>query len=77
MEIMIIAVVQIIGLPVFGYVIYAIRRSYKQNKLQDIKITALVVAIQKNFPVNGFTDDYNESVELQMKEHNFINFKER
>ena len=76
METVIIAVVQIIGLPVFGYVIYAIRRSYKQNKLQDIKITALVVAIQKNFDVNGFTEDYNESVQQQMKQHNFVHFKE-
>ncbi len=76
METVIIAVVQLIGLPFFGYIIYAIKRSYKQNKFQDIKITALVVAIQKSFDVNGFSEAYNESVELQMKEHNFVHFKE-
>ena len=77
MELIIIAVVQAIGLPIFGYVIYSIKRSYKQNKLQDIKSTALVFAIQNNFDVNGFTDDYNECVEQLMKEHNFVHFKEK
>ena len=74
MEIIVIAVVQVIGLPLFGYVIYVLQRNHKTNKLQNFKITALVFAIQNNFDVNGFTDDYNECVEQLMKEHNFVHF---
>ena len=76
MEIIVIAAVQIIGLPLFGYIIYALQRNYKTNRLQDIKITALVFAIQKNFKLNGFTEDYNDNIKQQMKEHNFVYFKE-
>jgi len=68
----IIIIIQIIGLPLFGYIISAMRRNNKMNKLQDIKTEALVFAIQKNFKLNGFTEDYNDHIKQQMKEHNFV-----
>lgn len=68
----IVGFVQIVVVPLLMFIARTVTRTYKQNKLQNLKHEALVYSIQENLSNNGFSDDYYERLNQLMKEHNFI-----
>jgi hypothetical protein len=69
---MIVAIIQIIGVPLFLWVIRKIGQIHKGNKYQSMQIEAFVEATSKQFGNGEFRDHYHALLKDKMEKYNFI-----
>lgn len=69
---MIVAIIQIIGVPLFLWVIRKISQIHKGNKYQSMQIDSFVEATSKQFGNGEFKDRYKGLLKDKMEKYNFI-----
>lgn len=69
---MIVAVIQIVGVPLFLWVIRKIHQIHKGNKYQSMQIESFVEATSKQFGNGEFRDRYHGLLKERMEKYNFI-----
>ena len=67
-----ITILQIIGLPIFLWIVRKLSQIHKSIKLGNYKHTALVDSLSKQFGNGEFKIDYEKSVDRLKSDHNFI-----
>lgn len=68
------SIVQLLGLPILGWMLVIAKKFYRKMILNDLKHDAMVFALQKSFK-NGFTEYYNEKLSELKDEKRFIDNK--
>jgi hypothetical protein len=66
-------VVQLIMIPVAGYIAIMVTRAHRRTALTEFKIIALVHAIQSDIAKNGFTKSYDKKLNELLDEYDFVN----
>jgi len=69
---MIVAILQIVGVPLFLWVIALLNRIKRGNKYQSMQIEAFVEATSKQFGNGEFRDRYDKLLEQKMEKEKFI-----
>lgn len=69
---MIVSIIQLVGVPLFLWVISLLRRIKRGNKYQSMQIDAFVEATSKQFGNGEFRDRYSNLLEEKMKKEKFI-----
>ena len=67
-----ITILQIIGLPIFLWIVRKLSQIHKSIKLNDYKHTALVNSLSKQFGNGEFKEDYEKSVDRLKVDNNFV-----
>lgn len=68
--------VQILGLPVFVWIITKLRQIYRMIKLNSFKNAALINTLSKHLEIGNFMEEYTAELERLKNEYNFI-YKEK
>ena len=69
---MIIAVIQIVGVPLFFWLVKLLTQIKRGNKYQSFQIDALVDVTSKQFGNGEFRKRYDNHLKDKMEKHNFI-----
>ena len=69
---MILVIIQIVGIPLFVWVIRKLTQIHRSVKLNNYKHTALVQSLSKQYGNGEFKKDYDKNLEQLKSDYNFI-----
>lgn len=69
---MVVGIIQVVGVPLFLWVISKLSQIHRSIKLNNYKHTALVQSLSKHYGNGEFRADYEKNLEQLKSDHNFV-----